>query len=291
MTALAACSPKRALVNVVGNALASGSGGWSRDDDPELVRNATPFALKTLESLIDASPHNVNLLSAAASGFTAYGSAFVESDADYIEATDRARATELRKEAKKLYVRGRDYGLRGLEERHEGLRAMLSKDPATALAKTKKKDIPLLYWTAAAWASAIAIDKTDASLGADLPIAAAMMQRIKVLDDTWGNGAVYDFFLSYDASRPEAAGGSLARAKQDFDRAIALAKDHPRASTYVAYAEAASVGRQDKKEFTELLDKALAIDPDADPDNRLPTLLAQKRARWLLSRTDELFIE
>ena len=41
----------------------------------------------------------------------------------------------------------------------------------------------------------------------------------------------------------------------------------------------------------KLLDKALAVDPDADPPNRLANLIVQKKARWLLERADELFIE
>ena len=40
-----------------------------------------------------------------------------------------------------------------------------------------------------------------------------------------------------------------------------------------------------------LLEKALAIDPDARPDERLANLIAQRRARWLLSHTDELFVD
>jgi predicted anti-sigma-YlaC factor YlaD len=51
------------------------------------------------------------------------------------------------------------------------------------------------------------------------------------------------------------------------------------------------VAAQDRAEFKALLDKALAIDPDLDPPNRLGNLVAQRRARWLLGRTDELFLE
>lgn len=290
LAAGSACSPKRAIVNVVGNSLASGSSGWASDDDPELVRDATPFALKTIESLLGSSPKNVNLLTAATSGFTSYSYAFVESEAEYIDANDHDRAKEMRLRAKKLYLRAREYGIRGLDVDHAGIRAALSKDSKAALAKMKKKDVPLLYWTAAAWAAAISIDKTDAPVAQDLPIAAAMMGRVRELDPEWGGGAVYDFFISYDAGLPEGSGGSLVRAKEDFDKAVALSKGK-RASPYLAYAEGASVTKQDRKEFQQLLEKALAVDPNADPDNRLPNLIAQRRARWLLGRADELFVE
>src|SRR4030042_2970079 len=104
--ALSACSPKTMIVNSVGNALAGESSSWGRDDDPDLVRDAAPFALKTIESLIEQSPNHTGLLLAASSGFAEYSFAFVESDAAYIEGTDLAAAPALRARARKLYRRG-----------------------------------------------------------------------------------------------------------------------------------------------------------------------------------------
>src|SRR5258706_339631 len=51
------------------------------------------------------------------------------------------------------------------------------------------------------------------------------------------------------------------------------------------------VKQQNRKEFEELLGKALAINPDELPDWRLTNLVMQRRARWLLARKDELFVE
>ena len=61
------------------------------------------------------------------------------------------------------------------------------------------------------------------------------------------------------------------------------------ASPFVALAEAVSVQRQDRAEFTGLLARALAVDPDLHTEWRLANLLAQRRARWLLGRADDLF--
>ena len=44
------------------------------------------------------------------------------------------------------------------------------------------------------------------------------------------------------------------------------------------------------KEFESLLHQALAINPDAKPEWRLANLVTQRRAKWLLSRTDQLFL-
>jgi predicted anti-sigma-YlaC factor YlaD len=58
----------------------------------------------------------------------------------------------------------------------------------------------------------------------------------------------------------------------------------------VTFAEAVSVQKQDLKQFESLLKQALAIDPNAKPEWRLANLIMQRRAKWLLSRTDQLFL-
>jgi predicted anti-sigma-YlaC factor YlaD len=63
------------------------------------------------------------------------------------------------------------------------------------------------------------------------------------------------------------------------------------AAPMVSMAEIVSVGSQDRKEFTDLLNRALAIDVDAIPEWRLTNLVMQRRAAWLLSRVDDLFLE
>jgi len=39
------------------------------------------------------------------------------------------------------------------------------------------------------------------------------------------------------------------------------------------------------------LQQALAVDADGRPEMRLANLVAQRRARWLLARVDDLFLE
>jgi predicted anti-sigma-YlaC factor YlaD len=153
-----------------------------------------------------------------------------------------------------------------------------------------KADVPLLYWTAAAWALEISLAKQDAELTADLPLTGLMIHRALELDEGYGGGALYDFLLAYDGGRPASAGGSVERARADLEKALAFA-DGTRAAPYVGFAETVSVGTQNRAEFVTLLKAALAVDPNRAPDQRLANLIAQKRARWLLGRADELFIE
>ena len=39
-----------------------------------------------------------------------------------------------------------------------------------------------------------------------------------------------------------------------------------------------------------MLERALAVDPDRQPRDRLATLVSQRRAHWLLTRIDDLIL-
>ena len=283
------CSVRQYTVNRLGDALARSSGGtFASDDDPELVKAAAPFSLKLIESLLAESPKHTGLLLSAASGFTEYAYAFVQEDADELEVTDFSAARAAHARAKRLYLRARNYGLRGLEARHPGFTAALAATPAQAVAPADRSDVPLLYWTAAAWSAAIAQAKDEPALIADLPKVEAMIDRAVALDEAWDRGALHTFLISYESAR-SGPGDAAERSQQQFERAVALSGGRL-AAPYVNYAEAVPLRRQQAAEFRRLLDQALAIDADADPADRLANLVAQRRARWLLSRMDELFL-
>ncbi len=66
--------------------------------------------------------------------------------------------------------------------------------------------------------------------------------------------------------------------------------DVPNGQWFWLHAESVAVPEQDAAMFQSMLNKALAVDPDANPDHRLANLIAQRRARWLLERIDDLFL-
>jgi predicted anti-sigma-YlaC factor YlaD len=90
-------------------------------------------------------------------------------------------------------------------------------------------------------------------------------------------------------SRPGGTGDPAARSRQHFERALALTQGL-QAGPMVSYAEAVCVQKQDQKQFETLLQQALAINPDVKPEWRLANLVMQRRAKWLQSRTDQLFL-
>jgi predicted anti-sigma-YlaC factor YlaD len=282
----AACSPKRVAVNLVGNAISGGTSVYLSDDDPDLVREAIPFGLKTYEGLLEVSPKHRGLLLSAASGFVSYAY-LLSLEADRIDENDFDAAQARRERAKKLYLRGRDYALRGLALKNPDFETTLKGDPEAALAKTTDKDVAFLYWAAASWAGALSAGKSDAGLIADLPLAGKMMTRVTELDPTFNNGAAYEFLCFYEGTRP---GGDPALARQYYEKALEISGGK-RATVYLALAEGVVESEQKTAEFQTLLDDALAVDENADPDNRLVNVIAHRRAAWLRSRMADLFLD
>jgi len=276
-------------VNRLGDALAGGGSTFSSDNDPELVKAALPFSLKLIESLLAESPRHEGLLLAACSGFTQYAYAFVKEEADETEDRDLAAANAMRTRTRNLCLRARGYGLRGLDGRHPGFAAALQKDPKAAVSVATKADVPLLFWTAASWGGAISMSKDDPVLISDQNIFAALIDRALALDERFGHGAIHALLISFEMARSGVAGDPVPRARRHFARAMELS--HGRlAGPLVTLAESVALEKQDRAEFQSLLERAIAIDPEAAPESRLVNLVIQRRARWLLGRMDELFL-
>jgi predicted anti-sigma-YlaC factor YlaD len=282
------CSVKTMAVTTVANTLSDTGDVFTRDDDPDLVRDATPFALKLYESLLESVPNHVPLLISTCGGFTQYAYAFLEAEADSLESGRRAEASHLRERALKLYIRGRGYCWRALDARFgKGTSQALLQDPVATVAKARKDDVPLLYWSAASWGAAISLGLDRPDLAIDFPTVRALADRALALDPTWNKGAIYELMISLD-SLPEALGGNPERARMHFKSAVEIQKGLS-PGPYVALATGVAVPTQDRAEFERLLKEALAIDPEKDPSNRLVILVTQRRARVLLDRVDEKF--
>ena len=282
------CSVRQIAANRVGDAIAQGGASFASDDDPELIRAAVPFSLKLIDSLLEESPGHRGLLLAAARGYTQFAYAFVQQEAEQSEERDLAGALQLQDRARRLYRRARDYGLRALALGTPGLALQLGADPKRALISMRASEVALLYWTGASWGGLIALSKEDPVVLAELPIVEALMDRALLLDDSFDRGAIHTFMISYEMVRKSGAGDSAERARRHFARAMELSSGQD-AAPLLALAETVCVAQQRRTEFEALLQQSLRIDTTRAGGSRLATIMAQRRARWLLSRTENLF--
>lgn len=293
LIACPACSIKKLAMNQVANALTGSASStvFTGDNDPELVGDALPFAIKMYESLMTANPRHLGLRLRTGSLYVMYANAFLQTPATMLPESEYQKQEFAYRRAKNLYLRGRDIILAGLESKYPGFREALQKrNYGRAVARTTRKDAPLLYWAGAGWLGAFAIDPFDMDLGITLPAAAALMDRVYRLDPDYAAGAIDEFYILYYGSLPEYMGGDLKKARDHYHRAVALS--HGKSATpYLSLATSVTVKEQNLGEFRELLHKALAVDPEAAPENRLVNILNQRRAQWLLAHADDYFVE
>jgi hypothetical protein len=223
----------------------------------------------------------------ACSGFTQYAYGFLQMEAEQAEPRDRAAAAELRGRALRMYERARAYCQRALELRHPGVGAAVKSNPTQALASMTVADVPALFWLGASLGGSVAVAERPILRLGDVVIVRAVMARALALDEGWEHGAIHEALIALDGM-PALLGGSAARAKEHFARAVALSKGTS-AFAYVAMASSVAQPAKDRAEFTRLLEAAVAIDVSRAPGLRLANLIAQRRARWLLAQVDRIF--
>lgn len=255
------------------------AGGLSRalqkQSDLQLVQEGTPAFLLLLDGLVESNPDNDQILLAAAHAQTAYAMAFVDK-----EEADRAR---------KMYAKAMDYGFRVLSK-NRAFRAAKDApiEPFERAVETfKKRDVPALYITGAAWAQWIIGNSHSIEAVSQFPRPMAMMKRVLELDPSYQRGGADIFFGIYYAVQPLGAGRDLEKSKAHFELAMELGGPDC-LLPHVTFAEFYARYAQDRDLFEKTLNEVLAADP-ANPDLALMNEVAKKRARALLGMVDDFF--
>ena len=267
---------------------------FMKDNDPQLVGDAIPFAIKLFETLLEKSPNNPTLILTTGSLFVMYANAFVQGPAEMLPRDQYEEKRAQLDRAKKLYLRGVAILERGINKKYRGMLGVWgpAENPqfTKSLSKMKKKDIALFYWYAAGTLSAYALNAFDIELGLRVPQILAMMEKAYELDSNYNSGALDELFMIIYGSLPEGMGGDREKALIHFQRAVEKSKGQS-VGAYVSYAQAIAVGNQDYEDFKANLEKALAIDPDKDSSNTLVNVINQRKARYLLQKAPELFAD
>jgi hypothetical protein len=102
-----------------------------------------------------------------------------------------------------------------------------------------------------------------------------LLTRALTLDEAWSDGTTL-------------LGGSTARARGHFDRAVALTGGQS-AFAYVTLATSVAAPARDRADYEKVLKQALAVDVSKRPAVRLANLIAQRRAKFLLANADRMF--
>lgn len=285
--ACSGCAPRTIAANRMADALSATARSYTTDNDIELVRAAAPSTLKLVEMMLDQVPQHQGLLTTACSGFAQYAYGFLQIDAEIAEPADRGAAAALNDRAQKMYARARAYCLRLLDASHRGFSDDLKKNAATALGRATRADVPALFWLAIAWGGEVSLAPNQLLRLPELVTIRAVFARTLALDEGWDRGTLHEAMIAVDGV-PALLGGSAERAARHFQRAVELSQGQS-AFAYVSMAASVSQPARDRASFEKHLKAALAVDVNRDPSRRLANLIAQKRARFLLSRANALF--
>lgn len=247
--------------------------------DVVIAEQGTPAFLLILDGLIEHSPDNKDLLLAGAKAYSAYTSAFVGA-----KDPDRNRL---------LAEKAKGYAIRALAL-HSKKFARVKDKPhdefMTCIPSFGEKDVPFLFYGAAAWAGWIQANSSSWDAVADLPKVQALIQRVIELDEGYYYGAAHTFMGVLLTIRPPSLGGKPEEARKHFERAIELGEGKLLTS-YVMFAKQYAKLMYKKKLFFDLLNTVLEAKVDAVPELTLINILAQRQAQDLIdeAREDEYF--
>ena len=277
---------QKMAMNLVADAL-TGEGGadvFTGDNDPKLVGDSLPFAIKLYETLLSSNPEHHGLLLTTGSLFVMYANAFVQGPAEMLSNDEYEEREAALNRSKLLYLRG--YGMlnKALELKYPGFGNASVSDGSmqSMLAKVKKEDAGLLYWTVAGGLSSYSIDILDFELSARIPEWSAMIHRAYELDPDLNGAALDEFFIVFYSSLPAAMGGDPEKAEYHYKKALEKT-NNTSVGAYVSFAQLVCIPAEDYDTFQDCLEKAIAIDPDLDMANRLVNIINQEKARWLLN--------
>ncbi len=246
-----------------------------KHNDPELIKEAIPASLLILDGLIETDPENYELLVLASQGYSGYAMAFVED--------------ENPERAKKLYLRGKEYGLRAMRLCKKFRKSLDKNEPMeVALKLLDDKYVPAMFWTVSNWAAYINLSRRETSALFEISDVTALMERLRELNPEYFYGGVHLLYALYYANQPPLTGGGPERAKEEFERVFKIS-DNKFLLAHVLFAKFYAVPLKDESLFDSELKMVLSTPSDVLPDAVFMNEVAKIKAKKLLEKKDELF--
>ena len=243
-------------------------------DDPELVRAGAPSYLLLLDSFIEGNPDDPAILSAGATLYATYGAVFAD---------DEVRAS-------RLTTRARRYALAAMCESYA---PSCSWDDATydefvaTLDGVQTRHAEYLYTYGFASLAYLRAHSSDWNSLAELPQIEALFERYLDISGDEVNGSVYTYMGILLTLRPPALGGEPERAREFFEKGIALTNGHDLGAK-VEFARGYAKLLYERELHDRLLAEVLEADPYQDGFT-LSNVLAQEDALVLMAEADDYF--
>ncbi len=285
------CSGKQMMVRTTRTMLPDALAAFNDEPDWELARAAGFSNIKLLETLHRACPKDEEILVTLAQAFGGVALVFLEDDMEALRDAGGPPFDEARQRAADFYVRGRDYAGKALELRHPGFLGRLDgggEAAVQALKDLSTRDVPALFWYTFNQAGDLWLNRSDPTVMRAVPVNRRLALRLGELDETYFFGGPLLLLGIADAWLPPMLGGSLEQSGLRFRLAMELSEGKFLLARLL-YAQHYAVAAGDRELFDGELQAILDAPAQVLPGYRLFTTLAQRRARMLIPRGDDLF--
>ena len=273
LVVLSGCSP---IVNNVTDNLANNlTAAVLNQTDPKIVREGAPAYLLLLDSFIEGSPANPNVLSAAADLYASYTGIFVEDDNRSKILSERA--LNYSKQALCLiYKSSCQWDSYSYDDYVSDLKNI----------KPKYSDFILTYSISSL--VYIRAHSEDWNAIARLPhIEASLVHYLKISANKANLDSVYTYLGVLSTLRPPALGGDFEKGKMYFEKAIDFSGGE-NLNAKVEYAIGYARPLYDRELHDQLLNEVIASNPLKE-NYTLINVLAIKQAQNLIETADDYF--
>ena len=244
------------------------SNSMLNQSDPEIVRSGAPAYLLLIDSLIEDTPNDSNLLLAGARLYGAYGGGLID---------DPQRQQG-------LAARALEYARRGLCVRRPQICANADRPHSEfvlILETVSQADLEGLYVFGTNWVGWIQANQDNWNVVAELSKAEAVLQKVVDMQPDFERGRAQLYLGVIRSLIPPALGGKPEIGRQHFEKAIEFSAGQD-LTAKLEYARRYARLVFNRELHDRLLQEVIDADP-AVPGLTLSNVIAQQQARELLA--------
>ena len=254
-------------------------------EQPKLVSVYFERKIKKLENNRSRSIEHERLLIKTR---VEYGFGIIMEQADRLIDDNYLEGLNEYKKANIIFNEAKDSGISIMSDRYPEFNTWLKKD---AQIDFKKEDVSDMYWLAASIGGAIGSSRGNPFELINLPYVGRLLNKCIQIDPEWNHGSLYSAMMSFTTTRSDLSETMLRDTVDHYFNKTISSSNGMDAGPYLTYAESIHKTFQERKDFVDKLNYVLEMDIIPNSDHELSNLIAKSRAKWLLTKTDEYFLE
>ena len=217
-----------------------------------------------------------------------YGFGIIMEQASRLIDEDYSKAMAKYEQANKIFSEARDSGISIMSKKYPSFNKWLNKETSIDFNADDMNDI---YWLAASIGGCISSSRGDPFELINLPNVGRLLRTGIDIDPEWANGSFHSAMMSFTTTRSDLNETMLRDSVDFYFNKATIYSNGKDAGPYLTYAESIHKPFQERKDFIDKLNYVINMENKPSNEFELTNLLAKSRAKWLLARTDEYFLE